>query len=118
MQRRYRLRRATDFERLRHRGRRLHHPLVFLVVNSNELQISRFAFAADRRVGRATDRNRAKRLLREAVRLNRQDIENGWDCLFIARQATVAAAFSEVEEAMLQLLRRAKILRTFREPKT
>lgn len=110
MQRPYRLRHPADFERLRNEGRRWHHPLAVLVIGANNQSISRFAFLASKRVGKAVARNRARRLLREAVRLKLDEIEKGWDCLFIARQATSEASFQEVDAAVGQLLGRAGLL--------
>lgn len=110
MQRRYRLQRSADFEQLRKYGRRWKHPLVLLIVYQTRLPISRFAFSASRRVGKAVARNRAKRLLREAVRRHLTTISPGWDCLFVAQTATVEAAFAEVEEAVVQLLGRANVI--------
>jgi ribonuclease P protein component len=111
MQRPFRLRHPADFERLRREGRRWHHPLAVLVAGANNQPISRFAFLASRRVGKAVVRNRARRLLREAVRLKLDDIQKGWDCLFIARRETSEASFWEVEAAVGQLLDRAGLLR-------
>jgi len=110
MQRRFRLQRPADFEQLYESGRRWNHPLLLLIVCQNNLPISRFAFSASKRVGNAVARNRAKRLLREAVRHHLTTISSGWDCLFVARSATVQAAFSEVEEAVVQLLNRANVM--------
>jgi ribonuclease P protein component len=110
MRRRFRLRRPADFEQLRKNGRRWNHPLALLIVFQTDLPISRFAFSASRRVGNAVARNRAKRLLREAVRSNFNSISTGWDCLFVARSETAQGTFLEVEEAVLQLLRRANVL--------
>ena len=79
-------------------------------MTTNDLSVSRFGFSASRRVGNAVERNRAKRLIRESVRLNIGAIQPGWDCLFVARSATVSATYDDVESAVLQLLRRANVL--------
>ena len=110
MQRRHRLQRSADFEQLRKHGRRWNHPLVLLIVYQTNLPISRFAFSASRRVGKAVVRNRAKRLLREAVRGHLTAISSGWDCLFVVRSAAAQATFKEVEEAVIQLLSRANVI--------
>jgi ribonuclease P protein component len=110
MQRRFRLHRPADFEQLRKNGRRWNHPLALLVVSRTDLPTSRFAFSASRRVGNAVARNRAKRLLREAVRVNLADISVGCDLLFVARSSTAKASFAEVEGAVLQLLKRANVI--------
>ncbi len=108
--RRYRLRGATDLERLRRRGRRWQHPLTILLVRSNDLKQTRVAVSASRRVGRAVERNRAKRLLRAALRSRLALLEPGWDCLFLARQPLAAATLADTEAAVDMLLRRARIL--------
>lgn len=110
MQRRFRLRHSADFELLRKNGRRWNHPLALLVAVKSDLPVSRFAFSASRRVGNAVSRNRAKRLLREAVRANLVNVSAGWDFLFVARSETAQATLAEVEEAVLQLLKRANVL--------
>jgi ribonuclease P protein component len=110
LQQRYRLRRSADLERVRQKGRSWRHALVILLVAANDYGISRFGFLASRRVGKAVMRNRAKRLLREAVRRHQNEVVTGWDCLFIARTRTSEATLDEVEAAVLQLLARAHLL--------
>ncbi len=119
---RYRLRRSSDLKRVRAQGRGRRHPLAVLVVVRQESaasiadngrfekNVSRFAFSASRRVGNAVARNRAKRLLREAVRTQIEQIEPGWDCLLIARPQTPTATFAEVQTAVHQLLSRSHLL--------
>jgi ribonuclease P protein component len=110
MQRRYRLQRHSDLQSLRRQGQSWRHPLAILVVLKNEEAISRFAFSASRKAGNAVARNRAKRLLREAVRSHLGEIQPGYQCLFLAREATASAAFADVEAAVVQLLKRASML--------
>jgi len=105
-----RLRRPADVARVRQQGKSNRHPLLILLVLPNELNVSRFAFVASRRVGKAVERNRAKRLLREAVRHRLSNIAPGWDCVLIARPSMVKAHFTDVETAVAQCLKRAKLL--------
>lgn len=118
---RYRLHRSADVRRVRQNGRVWRHPLAILIAAPQRAEqegqsaggpgaCSRFAFLASRRVGMAVARNRAKRVLREAVRLHLQDIRPGWDCVMIARGTTANASFVDVETAVLQLLSRAQML--------
>ncbi|HSG17761.1 MAG TPA: ribonuclease P protein component [Anaerolineae bacterium] len=111
MQRRYRLRHASDFEQLREHGWRFHHPLLVLVVRDNGTSVSRFGFSAGRQVGKATARNRAKRLLREAVRRRQGRILYGWDCLFIARRAAAESSLAQIDDAVGRVLSRAQLLK-------
>ena len=106
----HRLKHRNDFARLRQHGRKKAHPLGVLIYCRNDYEVSRFGFSASRRVGNAVKRNRGKRLLREAIRLQVEHIVPGWDCLFIVREKTPTAAFADVQAAVLQLLGRANLL--------
>ncbi|MDX1415345.1 MAG: ribonuclease P protein component [Candidatus Promineifilaceae bacterium] len=124
LSKRFRLRKRSDVMRVRRMGQRYRHPLAILLVapspaavkekaDSSEMSGrdgSRFAVVASRRVGSAVTRNRAKRLLREALRSQLGQIEPGWDGMLIARQATAHAGYVEVERAVATLLARADIL--------
>ncbi|MGH2536898.1 MAG: ribonuclease P protein component [Candidatus Promineifilaceae bacterium] len=112
MQRRLRLRHRADLERLRQQGKRYLHPLAQLVATPNGQLENRFAFLASKRVGKATQRNRAKRLLREAVRSQQAQLAPGWDCLLIARPETASATLPEVSAAVRGLLLQADLLRS------
>ena len=110
LQSHYRLRRSSDLEKVRQEGGTWRHPLIVYLACRNEQNASRFAFVASRRVGNAVERNRARRLMREAVRQHLDEIHSGWDCILIARPPILQKNFAEVETAVLQLLGRAKLL--------
>jgi ribonuclease P protein component len=100
----HRLRYSADLKRVRQQGRSRSHPLVVLVAQPNDLPESRFAFIASRRVGKAVQRNRARRLLREVVRQHLADVKPGWDCVLIARREAALATYWDVETAVITLL--------------
>ena len=102
-----RLRARSDFERVRREGRAWSHRLLVLVACRNELGVTRVGVAAGKKLGSAVVRNRAKRLMREAVHQLAQHIEPGWDLLLIARAAIVPVKLQEVADALLTLLSRA-----------
>ncbi len=105
-----RLRNASDFSRLRKSNQKLVHPLVILIRCPNQLQVSRFAFPASKKVGNAVQRNRGRRLIREAIRLQLPNIEPGWDCLLIVRSRTTRSNFHDVESAINKLLKKAELI--------
>jgi ribonuclease P protein component len=70
----------------------------------------RVGVAAGRTVGTAVYRNRAKRLLREAIRPLLPGIATGLDLILIARPGLVSASLEETRRALLSLLQRAQIL--------
>ena len=52
-------------------------------------------------------RNRARRLMRESIRLRGPTIVPGYDVVLIARQLIRCASFADVDQAIGKLLRRA-----------
>jgi ribonuclease P protein component len=105
-----RLARPADFARVRAEGRARSGRLAVLITLANGLEQSRFGFTAGKRVGGAVQRNRAKRLLREAVRAHLKRIQHGWDMVWIARAGLPAAALAETNTEVATLLRRANVL--------
>ena len=110
MQRKFRLTRSEDFKRVRRSGKSYAHPLVVLIVQSNNQPRVKIGVAAGRTVGTAVYRNRAKRLLREAMRTLIPNIASGLDLILIARPGLVSATLEDTHRALLNLLQRARIL--------
>ena len=110
MQRKFRLTRSEDFKRVRRSGKSYAHPLVVLIVQNNNQPRVKIGVAAGRTVGTAVYRNRAKRLLREAIRTLLPNIGSGFDLILIARPGLVSATLEDTRRALLNLLQRARIL--------
>lgn len=117
-----RLKSSTDFERVRRDGRSHAHPLVVLLARRRApdestpggalvgATVTRVGFVAGKSVGSAVERNRAKRLLREALRGAAAGLEPGWDMVLIARRPLAASRLAETRAAVEPLLRRARVL--------
>ena len=133
MQRKFRLTRSEDFKRVRRSGKSYAHPLVVLIVQVHDKRSSpedkrsnpvphavggnpadqprvKVGVAAGRTVGTAVYRNRAKRLLREAMRPLIPNLTSGLDLILIARPGLASASLEETRQALLTLLKRAQIL--------
>jgi len=115
MKKRFRLRKNSDFQRVRKKGRSWAHPLLVLYALRNDLGYSRFGFSVSKRVGGAVVCNRARRLMREATRLRQAMIADGWDVVIVARQPMREANFHQVDRTVEQLLRRARLLKAAEE---
>lgn len=106
-----RLRRSRDVRAVLDGGRRVGARLAALYWRARGGPGVRVAVIAGRSVGKAVRRNRARRLLREAVRRILPRIREGHDLVWIARTSLPDAAFAEVQDTVLRLLRQAGLLR-------
>lgn len=64
--------------------------------------------ASKRTFRRAVDRNRAKRLLREAFRLSRHEIREKRDLVIVARKRILGAKCADVQSELLYLLNKSR----------
>lgn len=110
MKRNYRLRRNSDFQRVRRFGETYASPIMVLAFLRNELEYSRFGFIVNKRLGKAVQRNKVKRRMREASRLKLEQIKPGFDVVLIARKQINQAAFIDILQTLDQLLKRANLL--------
>jgi len=109
-QKQMRLRRPEEFRRVRSEGRSWAHPLFVLWRAPGTMDGSRVGIAASRRVGNAVERNRARRLLREAVRKLYGRIIGGWDIVLVARSGLLGVGEAQVAVALRSVMERANLL--------
>ena len=114
MKRAYRLRKPDQFQRVRRDGKTWSSTLLTLNAAGSRRRGTRCGFVVGKRVGNAVDRNRARRRVREAVRIVFDRLAVGWDLVFIVRSnAAATVEFTQIQSEIEQLLRRAGV---WREP--
>jgi len=80
--------------------------ILVLHARPNGLGLPRLGIVIGRRVRTSPARNRIKRLIREAFRLNREGLAPGWDYLFVPRKIS-GLTLVEVTASVVALARRA-----------
>ncbi|WP_131067022.1 ribonuclease P protein component, partial [Clostridioides difficile] len=71
---------------------------------------SRVGISVSKKVGKAITRNRVRRLIKEAYRLNIDEkIKPGYDIVFIARVSIKDATFKDIDKSIKNLVKRTDI---------
>lgn len=85
-----------DFRRLYYRGENYVARNIVIYAQKNRLGHNRVGLTASKSIGKATVRNRAKRLMRESYRLAEDDLIQGYDIVIIARMRIVGKKYCDV----------------------
>ena len=104
--------RNNDFVRAYKRGKSHVHPLVVLYVNKNRVGKTRVGITASKKIGKAVQRNRARRVIRHALYAELPEQVGNLDLVFVARGKTVYAKSTHLAPAIRQLLQKAGISTT------
>ena len=69
---------------------------------------TRIGITVSKKVGKAHQRNRVKRLVREAFRLNRCRLPKGLDVVLVAKKGTSSACYTDVESQLMRAVTELK----------
>ena len=100
------LRRAADFRRVYERRRSVSDSLLIVYACENDLPYLRLGLSVSRKMGGAVQRNRLRRLYREAFRLTRHEMPVGFDLILILRRPE-PPSLAELKQALSRLVRQA-----------
>ena len=101
-----RVRSSTDFRRILDHGRRVNDGVLTVWARPNELGYSRLGLTVSKQHGGAVQRNRLKRLVREAFRLRYAELPVGYDIVCSPRRG-VRLTLVACREALVRLAARA-----------
>lgn len=92
-----------EFKKAYYQGKFKVHPLLVTYMLKNNLGIIRIGITASKKIGKANQRNRARRVIRQAF-LNIRDkfkFQSGYDIVFVARNKTTQCKTYDLEKVIL-----------------
>jgi len=99
----YRLRRRSEFRRVYDEGQRRSASLATVFMRANGLPHARLGITAPTHLGKAVQRNRVKRRVREFFRRHRTALPGGWDIVVNPRRGVAEIPFQALERELLRL---------------
>ena len=99
-----------DFRTLYYRGKSQAHPVLVTYVRKNRLGYPRVGITTGKKIGNAVQRNRCRRVIREAYRGLVPAVQGGWDLVFVARSRTLHMKSTEVRRVMEAHLKKTGVL--------
>lgn len=87
-----------DFRRAYKKGRFSANSIVTAYFFPNKLPVNRLGITTGKKIGNAVERNRARRIIRAAYRLNEINFPIGFDIVFVARPDIMNRKATEIEK--------------------
>lgn len=104
------LTRNNDFRRAYSKGKNYVSPVVVMYVMKNRQRALRVGITTSKKIGNAVQRNRSRRVIREAFRQLADNVRPGVDLVFVARGRTPFVKSTEVKRHMEKQLKAAGLI--------
>ncbi|MBQ6171216.1 MAG: ribonuclease P protein component [Clostridia bacterium] len=98
------------FRYLYRKGASVATPTVVVYYRKNRQSINQLGLTTAKKIGNAVQRNRARRVMREAYRLLEEKLEKNCDIVLVARSKTPFVLMDEVKCDMLRAFEKAGII--------
>jgi len=110
LSKKYRLKKRKDFEEVFKKGIYCSGSCISIKLKRNNLNISRFGIVVGSRISKkAVIRNKIKRRISEAIRLNLPQLKKGFDVIVLTKPEVVDKKYQEIENILVSLFKKAKI---------
>ena len=104
------IKKNSDFQKVYRTGNSHANRQLVMYVMRAESQDTRIGISASKKVGNSVKRNRARRLMRESVRISDAEIRQGYDLIIIARNTINGKKCADVKKSIEAALRRLKVI--------
>ena len=104
------LKKRWEFQNAYHRGNKYWNRYFVIYVLNTDAKALRLGITVSKKVGKSVQRNRVKRLIREAFRQLRPKMEIGYDVVVVGRTPASGLTCQETRNALAHLFQKAAIL--------
>lgn len=106
------IKKDSDFRKVYQRGKSLADRNLVIYTMKNKSDKSRIGISISKKVGKAHERNRIRRCIKEAYRINIDDkVLGGYDLVFIARINAADKDYRELEKSLKYICKKANIIK-------
>lgn len=102
-----RIKKSSNFKYVYSRGKSVSDRNLVLYIARNGMNINKVGLSVSKKVGNSVTRNRIRRLIKEAYRLNKKSFKKGYDLVFIARASAAFAGYFDIERSIKGLMGRS-----------
>ena len=106
------LRLNKEFRTLYYHGASFVDPLLIVYARKNRLGLTRIGITTGKKVGKAVQRSRCRRIIRAAYALYAPSVKPGYDLVFVARSRTVGSTSTALAEVLGRAFAKLGVLMT------
>lgn len=109
----YTLKKNYEFKKVLDKGKYFGSNTIEVFIKENKKNYNRIGIAISSKLFKATKRNKIKRLIRESYKNSKENIESGYDIVFLWNKKTSfeEAVYSKIEKNMNKIFGKAGLLR-------
>ena len=102
----------SDFRRLYNRGKAVTDPALVVYYSKNRAGICRVGITTSKKIGNAVERNRSRRVIREAFRQVCPQLNPCYDIVLVARSKTKYLKSTYIEEVLKRIFENEGMIKT------
>ncbi len=102
------IRKRRDFTKTYKKGQSFIAPSIVLCYRKNHTEAFRCGYTVSKKVGKAVERNKVRRRMKEIARNHLDFFQPGIDYIFVARKKAGQVEFSRLRDDMLSLMKRTR----------
>jgi ribonuclease P protein component len=103
------IKKNNEFKKIYKKGKSVAGRYIVVYVFNNRLSVNRIGITVSKKLGNAVKRNRVKRIIKEAYRLNQHRFKTGYDIIIVGRSRSVTAKMPDVAACLQDLMFRGMI---------